>query len=176
MRVTRRSNFFAKNPSCNRYKYFLEDAFSNMTICPMSTPLSSTTSCRPTSSLRNASSASRRALHLTHLHGNAKRTRHPTLTTAHQGKRACSITNGMGSRSCYRSSSATSAIESVFLRNTTTSSSSSCLKGFQSTPSIVQSAYVGKRERSLGGRMAKKITFRALVSKVLAGERPKPPP
>jgi hypothetical protein len=41
---------------------------------------------------------------------------------------------------------------------------------------IVQSAYVGKRERSPGGRMAKKITFRALVSKVLAGEKPKPPP
>jgi hypothetical protein len=41
---------------------------------------------------------------------------------------------------------------------------------------IVQSAYVGKRERSPGGRLAKKITFRALVSKVLAGEKPKPPP
>jgi hypothetical protein len=41
---------------------------------------------------------------------------------------------------------------------------------------IVQSAYVGKRERSPGGRLAKKITFRALVSKALAGEKPKPPP
>ncbi len=41
---------------------------------------------------------------------------------------------------------------------------------------IVQSAYAGKRERSPGGRMAKKITFRALISKVLAGEKPKPPP
>lgn len=41
---------------------------------------------------------------------------------------------------------------------------------------IVQSAYVGKRERSPQGRLAKKITFRALVSKVLAGEKPKPPP
>jgi hypothetical protein len=41
---------------------------------------------------------------------------------------------------------------------------------------IVQSAYVGKRERSPGGRMAKKITFRALITKVLAGEKPKPPP
>ena len=41
---------------------------------------------------------------------------------------------------------------------------------------IVQSAYVGKRERSPGGRMAKKITFRALVSKALSGGKPKPPP
>ena len=41
---------------------------------------------------------------------------------------------------------------------------------------IVQSAYVGKRERSPAGRRAKKITFRNLVSKVLAGEKPKPPP
>jgi hypothetical protein len=41
---------------------------------------------------------------------------------------------------------------------------------------IIQSAYVGKRERSPRGRMAKKITFRALITKVLAGEKPKPPP
>jgi hypothetical protein len=41
---------------------------------------------------------------------------------------------------------------------------------------IVQSAYVGKRERSPAGRRTKKITFRNLVSKVLAGEKPKPPP
>ena len=41
---------------------------------------------------------------------------------------------------------------------------------------IVQSAYVGKRERSPVGRMGKKVTFRALVSKVLAGGKPKPPP
>ena len=41
---------------------------------------------------------------------------------------------------------------------------------------IVQSAYVGRRARSPAGRRAKKITFRTLVSKVLAGEKPKPPP
>jgi len=41
---------------------------------------------------------------------------------------------------------------------------------------IVQSAYIGKRERSPAGRRAKKITFRTLVAKVLAGEKPKPPP
>jgi hypothetical protein len=41
---------------------------------------------------------------------------------------------------------------------------------------IVQSAYVGRRERSPAGRTAKRITFRALISKVLAGEKPKPPP
>ena len=41
---------------------------------------------------------------------------------------------------------------------------------------IVQSAYVGKRERSPVGRLGKKVTFRALVSKVLAGGKPKPPP
>jgi hypothetical protein len=35
---------------------------------------------------------------------------------------------------------------------------------------------IGKRKRSPGGRMAKKVTFRALVSKVLAGGKPKPPP
>ena len=41
---------------------------------------------------------------------------------------------------------------------------------------IVQSAYVGKRKRSPVGRLGKKVTFRALVSKVLAGGKPKPPP
>jgi hypothetical protein len=41
---------------------------------------------------------------------------------------------------------------------------------------IVQSAYVGEHDRSPAGRRAKKITFRTLVSKVLAGEKPKPPP
>jgi hypothetical protein len=41
---------------------------------------------------------------------------------------------------------------------------------------IVQSAYVGQRDRSPAGRRGKKITFRNLISKVLAGEKPKPPP
>jgi hypothetical protein len=41
---------------------------------------------------------------------------------------------------------------------------------------IVQSAYVGSRDRSPAGRSAKKISFRTLVSKTLAGETPKAPP
>ena len=124
-------------------------------------------------------------LHLTRLRGNVKWTRRPTLTTARLARRACSITSGMGSRSGYRNSSATSATESASSRSTTTSSCSSCLRvpvdseywvfffvertdkrEDHALNLIVQSAYVGKRERSPGGRLAKKITFRALLKGV----------
>jgi hypothetical protein len=41
---------------------------------------------------------------------------------------------------------------------------------------VVQSAYVGKRVKLPGGIRKKKVTFRTLVTKALAGARPKRPP
>jgi hypothetical protein len=41
---------------------------------------------------------------------------------------------------------------------------------------VVQSAYIGKRVKVPGGIRKKKVTFRTLVTKTLAGVRPKRPP